>query len=52
MLNRARVSEGHYFTESSKVNFTAKVLIFKTLINEISTQYSNFQLKTRVESTR
>lgn len=52
VLNRARVSEGHYFTESSKVNFTAKVLIFKTLINEISTQYSNFQLKTRVESTR
>jgi hypothetical protein len=52
VLNRARVSEGHYFTESSQVNFTAKVLIFKTLINEISTQYSNFKLRTAVEPKR
>lgn len=52
VLNRARVSEGHYFTESSQVNFTAKVLIFKTLIIEISTQYFNFNLKTMVEPKR
>lgn len=51
-LNRARVSEGHYFTESSLVRFSAKVLLFKTLMSEISTQYFNFKLKTTVEPKR
>lgn len=49
VLNRARVSEGHFFTESSQVNFTAKVLVFKSLISEIRTVYSNFRLKTGIE---
>ena len=52
ILNRARVAEGHLFTESSQVNFTAKVLVFKTLISEIKTQYFNFKLKTGVGPAR
>lgn len=52
VLNRARVGEGHYFTESSQVNFSAKVLLIKTVVNEISTRYSNFKLRTTVERTR
>ena len=52
ILNRGRVTEGHFFTESSQVNFTAKVLVFKTLISEIKTQFFNFKLKTAIGPTR
>jgi hypothetical protein len=48
-LHRAPVREGHYFTESSRVKFSAKVLLVKSLFSEISTSYTNFKPRTGVQ---